>query len=97
MAWDDAQVNTEERAALVAAVAAVDVSGLSKSAAREAKALVVRKIPGGKGLNGQALSGLFCAAGGAKGGPRLFFSPLRVCLRPQRASAQRPWSPCLPS
>ena len=62
-AWKDAPVGLKERAKLVAAVAAVDVSTLGEAAAREAKEKVVRKQPSGKGLTKEALSGLFREAG----------------------------------
>ena len=58
---------------MVAAAAAVDVSRLNKKEAREAKEEVVGKLPGGDRLSGEALSGLFQAAGSANGGPRIFF------------------------
>ena len=79
------------RGDLVAAVAAKDVIGLSKAEARAAKEEVVLEILGDDRLSEKALSGLFMEAGGANGGPCLFppffFSHLRFCLRPQRASA----------
>ena len=73
LACEEAKVSPKERDDLVAAAAAVDVNGLSKKKAREAKELVVGKLPGAKGLSGGALSDLFHAAGCANGSQCSFF------------------------
>ena len=74
MAWKAAQVNAKERDDVVAAVAAVNVNGLSEAEARDAKKLVASGILGDDRLSEEALSGLFMEAGRANGGPRLFSS-----------------------
>ena len=62
---------------LVAAVADVDVIGLSEAKARAAKEEVVRGILGDDHvLSEKALSGLFMKAGSANGRPCLPPSPL---------------------
>ena len=71
MAWKAAQVNAKERDDVVAAVAAVNVNGLSEAAARDAKKLVASGILGGDRLSEEALSGLFMEAGRVNGGYKL--------------------------
>ena len=73
MAWKAAQVNAKERDDVVAAVAAVNVNGLSEAAARDAKKLVASGILGGDRLSEEAMSGLFMEAGGYNGGLAPFF------------------------